>query len=61
MANVDLTQAKKVRDASDEQTANRLISEGGVLIAVASGKDESDYPFNRYSLAWFHDVEPQLG
>ena len=61
MGNVDLTQAKKVRGASDEQTANRLISEGWVVIAVASGKDESGYPLNRYSLAWFHDTEPQLG
>lgn len=58
MANVDLTQAKKLRAANDEQTANRLISEGWVLIEAASGKDESGYPFTRYSLAWFKDTDP---
>lgn len=58
MANMDLTQAKKVRGASDEQTANRLIAEGWVLIDAASGKDESGYPFTRYSLAWFKDSDP---
>lgn len=59
MANMDLTQAKKVRGASDEITANKLIAEGWVLIDAASGKDESGYPFTRYSLAWFKDIDPR--
>lgn len=58
MATVDLTQAKMVRGASDEQSANRLIAKGWTLIDVASGKDESGYPMTRYSLAWFKDSEP---
>ena len=56
MPNVDLTQAKMVRGASDEQTANQLIAEGWVLIDAASGNDENGYPFTRYALAWFAEV-----
>ena len=58
MANLDLTKAKQLRGASDEQRANQLIAKGWVLIDTASGKDESGYPFTRYSLAWFGDAEP---
>jgi hypothetical protein len=57
MANIDITKAKAVRGASDEQNANKLIALGWVLIDTASGKDESGYPFTRYSLAWLSENE----
>lgn len=59
MTTTDLTKAKQVIRASNEQRANDLMKKGWTLIATASGKDESDYPLTTYSLAWFSDETPQ--
>lgn len=58
MADIDLTNAKKLRGAHTEQAANRLLAEGWTLINTASGKDESGYPLITYSFAWFKDTPP---
>lgn len=60
METKDLTQARKVREASSEQFANQLINDGWVLVAIAHGKDEQEYPIIRYAFAWFEEAEPAL-
>lgn len=58
MANVDLTTAKEVRVVPNAQRANNLLKQGWVLIGTGSGVDESNYPLNTFTLAWFRDDAP---
>ena len=58
MASVDLTKAKEVRVASNAHSANKLLAQGWVLIDTGSGMDQSNYPLNTFTLAWFRDDAP---
>jgi len=47
---MDIHDIKEIKTTSKESEANKYLAEGYVLLSVAAGKDEADYPLTIYSL-----------
>ncbi|EIB6900973.1 hypothetical protein OZZ14_09490 [Acinetobacter baumannii] len=53
---VDYSKIKKVITIYDVRQVNKCLSEGWVILSIASGQDESKYPLNQYSLGHVNEL-----